>query len=271
MTFVTRCPHCGAIWRLPNLEVARAGAVKCSACMREFDAMRDLLEMPEDFFGDQTDTSTDTGPSSTQCTASNETAPSLHVVPKNDLNLDALPHIVPGQLKEQAMPAVDASRLLEPKKQSGRLGTFVAVFLLLIIAAISLLLFNQQVLSVAPQLQPIYSKVCAVAPCTGFFERQIESYVVSKTQLNKIDAAGNYLLDMTVINGSPRSQAVPNFLIELLAADGQTVMTHTLTPSDYLENAATIKSLPPNQTLPIRITLKTNVDPVRFVVKPFYP
>ena len=272
MAFVTRCPHCGAIWRLPDIAIARTGNVKCSACLHDFDAMQDLLEMPAGFFPDEKSEDSPVKQVPLQAQNSDTNSPLLHVVPEAPVNIGSVPHIVPGQMKESATPSsVDTSRLLEPKKQSRHLGSFIAGLLLLIIAAISLLIFNQQVLSVAPQLQPIYSKICAYAPCTGFYERQIESFVVSKTQLNKIDSAGNHLLDMTVINGSPRAQAVPHLLIELLDAKDTVVMKHTLTPADYLENVDAVKSLPPNQNLPIRITLKTNVEPVRFVVKPFYP
>ncbi len=50
MAYVTRCPYCGAVWRLPNKETAEGAPVKCSKCRNFFDATRDLLCVPDDLF-----------------------------------------------------------------------------------------------------------------------------------------------------------------------------------------------------------------------------
>lgn len=48
--FITRCPYCGALWRLPDAETAERGPVRCSDCRHSFDATRHLLEVPEERF-----------------------------------------------------------------------------------------------------------------------------------------------------------------------------------------------------------------------------
>lgn len=48
MALVTRCPFCGAVWRLPSREIADRGPVKCAECMRSYDAMSQMLEVPDD-------------------------------------------------------------------------------------------------------------------------------------------------------------------------------------------------------------------------------
>lgn len=48
MAFVTRCPYCGAVWRLPNRDTAVQGPVRCSDCQHSFDATCNLLELPEE-------------------------------------------------------------------------------------------------------------------------------------------------------------------------------------------------------------------------------
>ena len=50
--FVTRCPYCGAVWRLPDRDTAERGPVRCSACQHSFDATCHLLEVPQDRFPD---------------------------------------------------------------------------------------------------------------------------------------------------------------------------------------------------------------------------
>ena len=53
MAYVTRCPYCGAVWLLPNKETAEAALVKCSKCLKCFDATRDLLCVPDALFPQQ--------------------------------------------------------------------------------------------------------------------------------------------------------------------------------------------------------------------------
>ena len=50
MAYVTRCPYCGAVWLLPDKETAEAAPVKCSKCLKCFDATRDLLSVPDALF-----------------------------------------------------------------------------------------------------------------------------------------------------------------------------------------------------------------------------
>ena len=50
MAFVTRCPYCGALWRLPDKETAENGPVRCSACRHSFDATSQFAEVPEERF-----------------------------------------------------------------------------------------------------------------------------------------------------------------------------------------------------------------------------
>lgn len=274
MAFVTRCPHCGAVWRLPDRKTAEAGPVKCSACLRSFDASRDLLEVPDSVLDVTPRVTLHRPPAEPVASSEPPKAETVHLSALSDepIDMNAMPHIVPGEIKQDSnAPTPNPERLIEPKSGSGWFTTFLCGVLLLVIAAIALLLFNQQVLSVVPQAQPLYSKVCALVPCTGYFERDINAFVVSKTQLNKLDADGHYLVDLNVINGSTRAQGVPHLAIDFMDANNVSVHRHTLTPADYLANAAQIKSLPPEQQLPIRFTIHTNTNPTRYVVSPFYP
>ena len=52
MAFVTRCPYCGALWRLPNRDTAELGPVRCSDCQNSFDATCNLVEVPQELFPD---------------------------------------------------------------------------------------------------------------------------------------------------------------------------------------------------------------------------
>ncbi len=48
--YVTRCPYCGAVWRLPDRDCALRGPVRCSECRHSFDAASNWLEVPEKLF-----------------------------------------------------------------------------------------------------------------------------------------------------------------------------------------------------------------------------
>ena len=50
MAFVTRCPYCGAVWLLPDLDTAERGPVRCSACRNSFDATRELMRVRDELF-----------------------------------------------------------------------------------------------------------------------------------------------------------------------------------------------------------------------------
>lgn len=50
MAFVTRCPYCGAVWRLPDQDTAERGPVRCSVCQNSFDATCNLAAVPEERF-----------------------------------------------------------------------------------------------------------------------------------------------------------------------------------------------------------------------------
>lgn len=52
MAFVTRCPYCGALWRLPDRDTAELGPVRCSDCQNSFDATCNLVEVPQELFPD---------------------------------------------------------------------------------------------------------------------------------------------------------------------------------------------------------------------------
>lgn len=52
MAFVTRCPYCGAVWLLPDLDTAERGPVRCSACRNSFDATRELMRVADELFPD---------------------------------------------------------------------------------------------------------------------------------------------------------------------------------------------------------------------------
>ncbi len=43
--WVTRCPYCGAVWRITDRDMAERGPVKCSDCQKSFDATCNLLEV----------------------------------------------------------------------------------------------------------------------------------------------------------------------------------------------------------------------------------
>lgn len=129
MAFVTRCPYCGAVWRLPNRDTAEQGPVRCSDCQHSFDATCNLLELPEECLPKVS--------ASAASSAKPETIASAQTIeatdtPESDPNAanekhigaDSSPQavIVNASRTTDAKPIVDASQAV-PTSQSKRSGS----------------------------------------------------------------------------------------------------------------------------------------------------
>ena len=356
MAFVTRCPYCGTVWRLPNRDTAEQGPVRCSDCQHSFDATCNLLEVPEERFphmpaapAQQTFTTSEP-PSSTP--EENQKQPDSSVdVPQTDAvtvgtqttdtstadsaihkelpetieeqnsaqtpvetnqpeaepaqapqtstendQLLRLHSLTPGEELQQSKPTPKLSKIIpakskpqasqprkirvaetmteserRPRQRQGAFASvFTAVILLLILAAALAVIFNQKIMSVLPQTTPFFHSVCGKIPCPGFYLSDISAFVVSKTNLRAVDESGNYLLEITFINGSDMPQAIPALDIELVDDSDTTLMHKTLMPSEYLSNPPPA-SIAADRSITVRFSMQTNVTPARCIVNPVYP
>ncbi len=410
MAFVTRCPYCGAVWRLPDKDTAERGPVRCSSCNHSFDATRALLCVNEAEFpnlptstlpacqssdeaitpppvsmaeassfapvflskrsGDQAlaasakesreaesnltvqepsprpdlteetksasvksdaiDTSVkDPEPESLAETnldkARNDsglvhvkrasepklssvgsalrkdirgkTEPQLRIhnigektepvlTGINPVAMKALKdsvqsrskHIVPAERDEQEVkvvmasdPPVSVADRKPSRSYAGLVSVLLAVILLATLLLVGSIVFNQKIIELIPQSRDAFTQLCGKIPCPGFYLAQTDAFSVSKTTLRPVDESGNYSLDVTLVNQSNFAQAVPWLELELLDDNNGSLMKRTLSPHDYLSDPQSTKSLAPNRSLTIRVSLQTNVTSARCVVTPTYP
>lgn len=302
MAFVTRCPYCGAVWRLPDQDTAERGPVRCSVCQNSFDATCNLAAVPEERFPHMPPAppapvvpapapAPEESPAPTcveapeapaaDATQNNQLLRLHGMTPGQELQASrpdaALAKIIPAKSKPEATQPqkirVAESLAHPPKRARQKSGAFASVFtafvLLLILAAALAVIFNQKIIALFPQTQSVYNRVCGKIPCPGFFLRDISAFVVNKVTLRAVDESGNYQLEITLINGSDMPQAIPALDIELVDDTDTTLMRKSLAPSEYLSPASPV-SLAAGRTLTVRFSMQTNVTPARCIVKPVY-
>ena len=196
-------------------------------------------------------------------------------------NLSSLQSAVGGQRppphKKQAeggqAPDAAAPRAPAPpgrQKRSGAGSLILTVIVLIAIACVAAVIFNQRLMAAFPQTEPYFDNVCRTIPCPGFYLHQIESFVVSKTNLRPLDESGNYALEVTVVNGSSTAQAVPDLQIELVDDNDGALLRKTLTPPEFLDPGQADESIAARGQLTVRVNLQTNVTPARCIVTPVY-
>ena len=156
------------------------------------------------------------------------------------------------------------------KKRSGAGSLILTVIVLIAIACVAAVIFNQRLMAAFPQTEPYFDNVCRTIPCPGFYLHQIESFVVSKTNLRPLDESGNYALEVTVVNGSSTAQAVPDLQIELADDNDGSLLRKTLTPPEFLDPGQADESIAARGQLTVRVNLQTNVTPARCIVTPVY-
>ena len=156
------------------------------------------------------------------------------------------------------------------KKRSGAGSLILTVIVLIAIACVAAVIFNQRLMAAFPQTEPYFDNVCRTIPCPGFYLHQIESFVVSKTNLRPLDESGNYALEVTVVNGSSTTQAVPDLQIELVDDNDGSLLRKTLTPPEFLDPGQADESIAARGQLTVRVNLQTNVTPARCIVTPVY-
>lgn len=156
------------------------------------------------------------------------------------------------------------------KKRSGAGSLILTVIVLIAIACVAAVIFNQRLMAAFPQTEPYFDNVCRTIPCPGFYLHQIESFVVSKTNLRPLDESGNYALEVTVVNGSSTAQAVPDLQIELVDDNDGSLLRKTFTPPEFLDPGQADESIAARGQLTVRVNLQTNVTPARCIVTPVY-
>ncbi len=165
----------------------------------------------------------------------------------------------------------DAGRRSGESRGAGAASIVTVLVLLVILAGVLAVIFNQRILAVFPQTEQLFVQVCGKVPCPGFYLADASAFEVSRTNLRAVDESGNYLLEITVINKSNFAQAVPSLDIVLVDDADSPLMRRTLEPRDFLADPEGTESIAPGRSMSVRFSLQTNVTPARCVVTPTFP
>ena len=291
MAYVTRCPYCGSVWLMPDKETADRTPVKCLDCNHSFDATCSLTAVPDSLFPGRVPVMLQGSGMPVAATDKkepfSERAPALPLrqngfpTAPRLATLSSLPWAVAAtatpklKIEAEGAQATDSAAHGAPtkagrKKRSGAGSLILTVIVLIAIACVVAVIFNQRLMAAFPQTEPYFDNVCRTIPCPGFYLHQIESFVVSKTNLRPLDESGNYALEVTVVNGSSTAQAVPDLQIELVDDNDGSLLRKTLTPPEFLDPGQADESIAARGQLTVRVNLQTNVTPARCIVTPVY-
>ena len=254
MTKVLRCPACGALWRVKDdLDETR---LRCTECQAVFaaDKMESVI-VPDDKLNDRLE-----AVAAAQAKSSADTA-------QGEASMTALASELSEFDSRTGEPVQDPPP--EPSRSSrAMLWGAVAVASACVIAATGLLYGHQSVLNNAPQLRPVYEKVCTTLPCPGFVWQNAQAFkVVADIEMpleGASDADREIARRMPVIvaklrNDSDLPQALPLLEMKLLDIAGVVMAQRVLEPSDYGFTGA--GALMPGDTATVRLHLK---DPLPY-------
>lgn len=178
----------------------------------------------------------------------------------------------PRDVKVFMAPAPETPDHVPGSSRAAGIASVVTAFiLLLVLAAVLAIVFNQRILAAFPQTEPLFIQVCGKVPCPGFFLANASAFQVTRENLRAVDESGNYLLEITVVNRSNFAQAVPSLEIILVDEADNELMRRRLDPRDYLSDPIGTESLAPGRSMSVRFSLQTNVTPTRCVVTPVFP
>ena len=178
----------------------------------------------------------------------------------------------PRDVKVFMAPAPETPDHVPGSSRAAGIASVVTAFiLLLVLAAVLAIVFNQRILAAFPQTEPLFIQVCGKVPCPGFFLADASAFEVTRENLRAVDESGNYLLEITVANRSNFAQAVPSLEIILVDEADNELMRRRLDPRDYLSDPIGTESLAPGRSMSVRFSLQTNVTPTRCVVTPVFP
>ena len=177
----------------------------------------------------------------------------------------------PRDVKVFMAPAPETPDHVPGSSRAAGIASVVTAFiLLLVLAAVLAIVFNQRILAAFPQTEPLFIQVCGKVPCPGFFLADASAFEVTRENLRAVDESGNYLLEITVVNRSNFAQAVPSLEIILVDEADNELMRRRLDPRDYLSDPIGTESLAPGRSMSVRFSLQTNVTPTRCVVTPVF-
>lgn len=237
MAKILRCPACGALWRFDDVEADET--LRCGECDTVFSLSKAETASVDD--------------------ARLEEALRAKIAPED-----------PAEKGEAAMSALandlaEFDSRAEPTARSGAFGllkAFVALVLLVVLAAAALLYFHRPVLQQMPALRVIYQDVCRTFPCPGFVWFEPAALTVSgrleavpviapaetpatdanaasatagaaPTGAMSADAPVPVVVALTIANTTDRPQYLPTLEVKLLDPAGDTIAQRLLEPADY--------------------------------------
>lgn len=186
-----------------------------------------------------------------------------------------LSRIVPGTrpfATESPATEIPAAIIRRTDRGSTGWGSLLLCLLLLVaLAAVAAIFFNQTLLERFPQTKPLLTAVCTKVPCPGFYLADARAFVVTSTQLRKSGDSGEYTLTTIIKNTSSIGQAIPDLTLEFLDTNNNTILKRTLKPEEFLDSTQkNVKSLAPQRQLTVILGLSMSMVPSSVIVQPTF-
>lgn len=187
-----------------------------------------------------------------------------------------LSRIVPGTRPfaagEPSVTEIPAAIIRRTNRGSTGWGSLLLCFLLILaLAAVAAIFFNQTLIERFPQTKAAFTAVCTKVPCPGFYLADARAFVVTSTQLRKNGDSGEYTLTTIIKNTSAIGQAIPDLTLEFLDTNNNTILKRTLKPEEFLDSTQkNVKSLAPQRQLTVILGLSMSMVPSSVIVQPTF-
>lgn len=262
-TLVTRCPHCGTVFRAQQSQLAaRGGMVRCGKCAAVFDGVAQLIVQ-----------GATTGPS--------QPSPQLGLFDPGAAatTAETRAEYSPGPRNATVQDDEPLPDFLEEAPQHARYEVGWALAALIALAALLGQLayyYRTEIATLLPQTRPFLAQGCRVLDCELRLPRRPDLLSIESSDLqadNRRD--GLIVLNAVIRNRAPFAQEHPALELTLTDAADKALVRRVLRPTEYLQAAAPqqlAQGIGPGTEAVLRVHLDTSgVRATGYRLYLFYP
>ena len=261
----TRCPHCQTVYRVtPSQLNAADGRVRCGHCGTVFDAGEtlsdDLQTLAPGATGPDMVAADEAPAADTQAPSEADAAePAPADLSGEDTAAEtAPPAALAGDTVTQPPPAIedDLQTLLAPPRRGRLLRWTALIALLTLLLAGQYAWFMRDQLAQSPQLRPWVERMCAQFGCHLALRKDLNQLrLLSRDVVVNPNNHGVLLVNATMVNTAPFTQAYPTLEITLSNERGERTAMRRFRPQEYLPSGTDIAAGMPSDT-PVNIRLE---------------
>jgi predicted Zn finger-like uncharacterized protein len=261
MTEITKCPVCGTRFKVTGAQLdAHDGLVRCGHCHDVFDARKHLhddepsrqLSLP---IGPEFQTG----------------EPDLRPIPSiPELETERTTLAQQVQFVEELTDEV----IEKPPRKTSWTGVFLALLLMLALAAQAAYYYRVDLGSQLPGTKPLLAKYCSLLDCTVALPQKADLIAIDSSELESDPDQSNLVtLHVLIHNRAPYAQGHPNLELTLTDMQDRAIARRVFSPADYLKAGEDVKlGVPANRDLDIKLRMDTvDLKPSGYRLFLFYP